>query len=297
MQASGLTPMSGRSSIKDVPASKARVVVLVLNWNNWIDTVDCLVSLQGLDYANVQTLVLDNGSTDGSAEHIREWFPQVEIVELGKNLGFAKGNNAGIRIAMERGAEYVWLLNNDTIVDPKALRAMVARAEADPQVGAVGSTLYYAADPECMQAWGGGYVNFWLGRSGHFRKPVSDKKIQFLTAASLLVRRATVESVGLLDEEFFLYWEDADYSFRMRRAGWKLAVAGDSRVWHKESATAGRSGTQLDTNFSRSAVRFFRANSPIPLMSIGVCAVLRLAKRALAGNWGRVQAVYVGLRR
>src|ERR1700756_3033913 len=99
-----------------------RVFILLLNWNNWKDTNECLNSLERLDYDEWEVIVLDNGSTDGSVERIREKFPEVEIIQLKANLGFSAGNNAGIRVALERGAEYVWLLNNDTTVSPKALR-------------------------------------------------------------------------------------------------------------------------------------------------------------------------------
>lgn len=272
------------------------VWVISLNWNNWKLTNDCLASLQGLEYDDFKVIVLDNGSTDGSVDCIRERFPEVEIMELGANHGFAKGSNAGIRVALERGAEYVWLLNNDTTVDPKALRALVERAESDPSIGAVGSAIYYMSEPERLQAWGGGYVNFWLGRPRRFFSPVADEKIQFLMGASLLLRRSALESVGLLDEEFFLYWEDAEYCFRMRRAGWRLAVAGDSKVWHKVSATAGKKGVPLDPTLSRSAVRFFERNSPTPLISIWVSVFFRIAKRALAGDWARVRGVWTGLK-
>ena len=271
--------------------------IVVLNWNNGEFTNDCIASLQGLEYDDFKVIVLDNGSTDRSVECIRERFPEVEIMELGVNHGFAKGNNAGIRVALEHGAEYVWLLNNDTTVDPNALRALVEKAESNPNIGAVGSAIYYMSEPERLQAWGGGYVNFWLGRPHHFFRPVGDEKIQFLMGASLLLRRSALESVGLLDEGFFLYWEDADYCFRMRRAGWRLAVAGDSRVWHKACATTGKKGVPLDATLSRSTVRFFQANSPLPLISIGVSVFLRTAKRALAGDWSRVRGVWTGLKR
>src|SRR2546425_647264 len=155
------------------------VYILVLNWNNWKDTNECLASLQGLDYNHWKVIVLDNGSTDGSLRHIRERHPEVEIMKLGENLGFAKGNNAGIRAAVERGAEYVWLLNNDTEVDPGALRALVETAESDPRIGAVGSAIYSMAKPEQLLAWGGGYINFWLGRSRHFVSPMSDNQLEF----------------------------------------------------------------------------------------------------------------------
>jgi GT2 family glycosyltransferase len=269
---------------------------VLLNWNGWKDTVECLSSLQKLEYGNNRALVVDNGSTNDSVQHIRAQFPQVEIIEMGKNLGFAGGCNAGIRAAIDRGAEYVWLLNNDTTVDAGALRAMVDRAEADPKVGAVGSAIFSAAEPERLQAWGGGYVNFWLGRSRHFVGPVRDEQIQFLTGASLLLRRRTLGELGLLDEGFFMYWEDADYCFRLRRAGWRLAVAGDSKVWHKEQGSIGEKSALLDTYFNRSATRFFEKNAPTPFIPIWAGITLRIGKRTIAGDWKRARAVWAGVK-
>jgi GT2 family glycosyltransferase len=269
------------------------VNVLVLNWNNWRDTNECLASLQGLDYGDWRVIVLDNGSTDGSVLRIRERFPQVEIMELGKNLGYARGNNAGIRAALERGAEYVWLLNNDTTVDSKALWALVEKAESDPGIGAVGSAIYSMAQPDQLQSWGGGHVSR-IGRSHHFTGPVSNERVQFLTGASLFLRCSAVKNIGLLDEGFFMYWEDADYCFRMRRAGWKLAVSGDSKVWHKEQGTVGKKSERLDFQFSKSAVRFYHRNSSIPFLPIAITILLRIAKRAMVGDWKSVRAVWAG---
>jgi len=217
-------------------------------------------------------------------------------MELGGNLGFAKGYNAGIQAALERGAEYIWLLNNDTTVDAKALSAMIEKAQSDPGLGAVGSAIYCMAEPKCLQAWGGGYVSFWLGRSRHFLKPVPDQKIEFLTGASLLLRRPVLEALGLMDETFFLYWEDADYCFRLRKAGWHLGVAGDSKVWHKENATIGKKSEKLDFHFNKSAVYFYRKYARMPLVPTSVSITARLAKRLMTGDWKRLRAVWVGAR-
>jgi GT2 family glycosyltransferase len=283
------------STAQPLNGSLGPVYVLLLNWNNWKDTNECLASLRALDYEGWKAIVLDNGSTDGSVQRIREKHPGVEIMELGENLGFAKGNNAGIRAALERSAEYVWVLNNDTTVDPKALRAMVEKAESDPKIGAVGSAIYSTEERERIQAWGGGHVNFLLGRSRHFSAPVSDEKLQFITGASLLVRRRALEELGLFDEGFFMYCEDADYCFRLRRAGWRLAVAGDSKVWHKEQGSVGRKSALLDTYFNRSVKRFFERNAPIPFIPIWAGTTLRIAKRVIAGEWKRVRAVWAGV--
>lgn len=267
------------------------VYIVVVNWNNWRDTNECLASLRALAYSNFTVLLVDNGSTDGSACEIRKAYPKVMVIETGKNLGFAGGNNAGIRKALEHGAQYIWLLNNDTKVAPDSLRALVRMGEENPRIGVVGSVIYHMAEPERLQAWGGGRVNFWLGRSRHFIRPVADRKLEFITGASLFVRKQVLESVGLLDEQFFMYWEDSDFCFRVRRSGGLLGVARDSRVWHKESATAGRDRVFLDLTFGASAALFFRKHAPLPAYSISVGGGLRIAKRLLSGNWRRAQAV------
>jgi GT2 family glycosyltransferase len=272
------------------------VYVLVLNWNNWKDTNKCLASLQGLAYTAWKVIVVDNGSTDGSVHHIRDEHPAVEVLELEKNGGFAKGNNAGIRRALERKADYVWLLNNDTTVSPDALRALVTKAESHPRLGALGSAIYSMAEPDRLQVWGGGRVNFWLGRSRHFVEPLPDQKIEFLTGASLFLRRSALEAVGLLDEGFFMYWEDADYCFRLRRAGWGAAVAGDSRVWHKEQGSVGKKSVLLDAYFNKSAKRFFARHAPLPLIPIWTGITLRVAKRLILGDWERARAVWAASR-
>lgn len=273
---------------------RPKVYVIVLNWNAWADTAACLRSIACLHYENSKCVVVDNGSTDGSNSRIRDEFAQVEIIESGQNLGFAAGCNLGIRHALACGADYVWLLNNDTTVDARALCALVEKAETDPRVGAVGSEIFFMDAPGRVQAWGGGYVNFWLGRSRHFLKSVPDQKIQFLTGASLLTSRRALESVGMLDEGFFMYWEDADYCFRLRRAGWRLAVAGESRVWHKVSASVGGGSVRMDTYFNASAFRFFQKHATAP-SRLWIGCSLRLLKRIIARDWERTRAVWVGM--
>ena len=124
------------------------VYIILLNWHGWRDTIACLDSLASLDYTNYHLQVVDNGSTDNSVACIRAAHPEVSIIETGRNLGFSGGCNVGVRRALEEGADYIWLLNNDTTVDPQALSAMVAVAETDPKVGAIGSVLYYLDNPK-----------------------------------------------------------------------------------------------------------------------------------------------------
>ncbi|MDD2923603.1 glycosyltransferase family 2 protein [Rhodoferax sp.] len=270
-----------------------RVDVVVLNWNGWRDTLGCIASLQKLEYPNFSLIVVDNGSTDGSAEHLLRHQPGLELLQTGANLGFGGGCNVGIRKALERGADYVWLINSDATVDPQALSEMVAVAEQNPAVGAVGSVLYEVAPADQVQLWGGGKVQLWRGGSRHQRQPA---ELDFVSGASLLLRREALQAIGLFDEQsFFMYWEDTDLGFRLRQAGWRLAVAAGSRVWHQQSASLGQGSPLLDEYFTRSGVRFLRRHAPLPWFSVSVMVGLMLLKRLFAGQLARVRAVIKGV--
>lgn len=269
-----------------------RVEVVVLNWNGWRDTLDCVASLQKQNYANFGLIVVDNGSTDGSPEHILGHHPFVELLQTGANLGFGGGCNAGIRAALERNADYVWLINSDSTVDVGALSEMVVTAEHNSQIGAVGSVLYEMDQVDQVQLWGGGKVQFWSGRSRHQLKP---SRLDFVSGASLLLRREALEMIGLFDDQiFFMYWEDTDLGFRLRQAGWQLAVAEKSRVWHKQSASLGKGSQLLDEYFTRSGVRFLRRYAPVPGLSVMFMVGRLLLKRLLMGKLDRVRAVLNG---
>ena len=271
-----------------------RVAVVVLNWNGWQDTVQCVGSLLLMDYANFDMLLVDNGSTDGSVDHIQNAFPFVDILQTGANLGFGGGCNVGIRHAMMRGAEYVWLINSDATVHRSALSALVKMADQNPALGSVGSVLYEADQVTQIQLWGGGRVNLWLGTSRHCRSP---GPIDFVSGASVLLRCAALQKVGLFDEDrYFMYWEDTDLAYRMRNSGWQLAVATDSKIWHKQSASLGKGSLLLDQYATQSCVRFLRRHAPVPMLSIGLMLLRMVAKRALIGNPGRIAAVLKGFR-
>lgn len=271
-----------------------RVAIVVLNWNGWQDTVACVASLQALTYGNFEILVVDNASTDDSVAEIRSAFPDVTLLQSGANLGFGGGCNVGIRHALALGADYVWLINSDATVDPAALTALVHVADTDPALGSVGSVLYEADKPDQVQLWGGGRVNLWLGRSNHC---VVAGPISFISGASLLLRRAALEQVGLFDEAlFFMYWEDTDLGFRLARAGWQLAVAEDSKVWHKQSASLGLGNPLLDEYATRSCVRFLRRHAPVPSLSIALVLVRMVVKRIMIGRPDRLMAVLRGYR-
>lgn len=269
-----------------------RVDVVVLNWNGWQDTIACLASLQLQDYPGFNLLVVDNGSTDGSVDQIKQAMPSVELLQTGANLGFGGGCNAGMRHAFSRGADYVWLINSDATADPHALSALVRKADQNSGLGSVGSVVYEADATDRIQLWGGGRVQLWSGQSTHRRWP---GPLDFISGASVLLRREAMAEVGFFDEStFFMYWEDTDLGFRLRQAGWQLAVAEDSRVWHKQSASVGKRSPLLDRYFTRSGVRFLRRYAPIPFISISLLLGRMLVKRAIMGQSARVRAVVAG---
>ncbi len=210
---------------------------VVLNWNRWEDTIGCLDSLRKSTYPRLVTTVVDNGSTDGSAERIRKAHPDVGVIDLPENVGFAAGNNVGIRRALDEGAGWVWVLNNDTSVEPDALDAMVREGERSERTGIVGSVLYYFDEPDKVQAWGGGRFRRLLGTADVMTSPGSEPT--FITGASSLLRAEMLEDVGLYDESYFFYVEDVDLSFRAHLRGWRLRVAADSKILHKVAATLG----------------------------------------------------------
>lgn len=218
-----------------------KVYVIVLNWNGKEDTVECLESLRSTEYDNYQVVLVDNGSEDDSVKTVKENFPEVEIVETGKNLGFAGGNNVGINYAIEKGAEYVFLINNDTTVNSKYLEKLVEVAESNPQIGLAGSKIFYQQEPDTIW-FAGGKINWLKNKGEHIGLNQKDspeynktKEVDYLTGCALLIKKEVIEKIGVLAEDYFLYYEDTDYSLRAKNAGYKIIYVPESVIYHKVS--------------------------------------------------------------
>lgn len=272
--------------------SGAPAAIIVLNWNGWCDTLACLDSLTRLDYPNYEVIVVDNGSTDGSVEHIRNARPDVKLLEAGANLGFSGGCNLGIRDALSRGFEYVWLLNNDTEADPHALSALVDTAESDPTIGAVGSVIYHMDQPDTVQEWGGGYVNLWNGRMTIMTAPAT---LNYLSGCSLLIPTRVLRRAGPFNERFFVYWEDIDLSQRLLELGYQLAVASESQIRHRGSASTGRGSTLQAFYFHRSATLFYRLHTPFPIFPTLALLVRRTIRWVLKRQPENIPATWRGV--
>ncbi|MEN6371575.1 MAG: glycosyltransferase family 2 protein [Armatimonadota bacterium] len=229
-----------------------KVAIIVLAWNGRDDTLECLKSLEDIDYPDFRVILVDNGSTDGTAEAVRSAFPDVEVIETGQNLGFAGGNNTGIRHALDSGADAVLLLNNDTVVAPEFLSSLVQVLYRSDDIAAVNPLIYYYDQPDVVWSAGGEidrrtgiayqrYVD--IKDAGQFKGVTA---VDYGVGAALLICREALEKVGLLDPDYFLYYEESDWCFRAKDAGYKTIFTPESKIWHKVSrGFEGRSAAQL----------------------------------------------------
>lgn len=217
----------------------AKVCIIILNWNGFDDTVECLESLKETTYPNYEVIVVDNASTGDDVKILQEKFGDyIHIIRNDSNYGFAKGNNIGIRYALQRNAAYVLLLNNDTIVDAQFLHELVSVAEADMSLGILCPMIYWYDQPDSVWFGGGFKVRLYRGTCTESRKEGSDQPLirsEVATGAAMLIRRETIEKIGLLPEYYFFGVEDIDYSLGALKAGFGIAVATKSKVWHKGS--------------------------------------------------------------
>lgn len=235
------------------------ISIILVNWNGKDDTLACLASLKVLSPQSsvFSTIVVDNGSTDNSVEVIRREFPDVEVIETGKNLGFTGGNNIGIRRALEAGADFVWLLNNDTTADKNALTALID-AFADRRVGIAGSKIYFAPGHEFHKEkyqkkeqgkvlwYAGGLIDWKNMYASHRGVDEVDngqydrtQETSFVTGCSMMVRKDVFEKIGLLDEKLFAYLEDLDFCLRAKQMGYALFYVPQSILWHKNASSSG----------------------------------------------------------
>lgn len=253
----------------EIPEGKS-VYIILLNWNGLEDTLECIESCRALSYRPASIVVVDNASSDGSEEVLRCSFPDLAVLQTGSNLGYAGGNNVGIRYALSRGADYVWLLNNDTTVHPEALSELVRVAEAEPQAGILGSKILCYADPTLIW-FAGGWVQADRGETGHIGLGVPDQgqfdavtETGYVTGCSLLVKRAVIEQVGMMDEAYFLYFEESEWCLRAKRQGYRLLYAPGSIVWHKESVSTRKIAGAWVYYMTRNRLYFMSRNGGRP---------------------------------
>jgi len=279
------------------------VHVILLNWNRCDDTLECLASLRSSTYHPLHLLVVDQHSNDSSPSRIRATYPEVEVVELGQNVGFAAGMNAGICHALEKRATHLLLLNNDTIVHPEMVAELMAQLK--PGVGMVGPAIFYYDRPVEVWSTGGDIHPLLLEMSGNHGRdralPSQPEAQGFLSGCALLMPRATVERVGLWDERFFMYYEDLDYCLRIKESGLTLVLAPAAHLWHKVSASSGGSASPAERyQMAKSSGLYFRKymelwRAPFILLFRLGSALLWTWRLARQARWNALAAYWHGL--
>jgi len=275
------------------------IYAIILNWNGKTDTCQCLSSLRVVreKQLSLSVVVVDNGSTDGSFKEIKEKFSWAHCIDAGKNLGFSGGNNIGIKYAQDEQAKYIWLLNNDTVVDKNVLCAI--SSFSNPYVGAVGSKIYFYKGCEYHKGrykksdlgnvlWYAGGIIDWnnvlashrgVDEVDHGQSDV-EVKTDFITGCSFFIRTSIIKQVGLLDESYFMYMEDLDYSLRIQQAGFKTVFNPTSIVWHKNASSSDGSGSSLHEYYqTRNRLKIGMKYAPLRTK----LALLREGVRILAG--------------
>ena len=252
--------------------NKLKVCAVILNVVDTPGLIDCLLSLNKVLSDNLEILVVHNGPRSPEFERaVRSASAKIsEVIFTGSNRGFAAGNNAGIKRAMESGAEYVLLLNDDTVIAPDSIDRLLAEAQKDPATGMLGPRILYFSDPD--KIWFSGAI--FIPNKCAFSFPGADQyqssyehfepeSTDYVTGCAVLVSRRLIEAVGLLDERFFLYWEDSDWGFRAARAGFKSVIVPSAKIWHKVSASSGGTDSALKAYYkTRSQLLFAALYSP-----------------------------------
>lgn len=246
-----------------------RVLILIVNWNGAEVLGECLSSLAAVTRPDYEILVVDNASSDGSVDLVRERYPDVHVIESSENLLYAGGNNLGLQWGLERDFGLFLLLNNDTEVEADFLEPLVRASMQSDRAGIFGSKIFYADREETIW-YAGGRVGRWTGTISHegLRKKEGEwedvpRRTDYVTGCCLLIRREVLEAIGLLDEGYHMYAEDVDFCLRARKAGFECRYVPESRLWHKISSASG-GGLTAYKLYHRivSTARLFRLHFP-----------------------------------
>lgn len=262
--------------------STPKIAVVILNWNGKEDTLECLESVFKSNYPNLYVVVVDNGSRDDSVPAIRRAFPATRLLEAGENLGYAGGNNVGIGHALEEGSDYIFILNNDTLVPPDTISKLVTAAGEKPQAGVFGPVIYDATKPNRIVTAGERLTsdrNLAIENIAHgeVEPPIQDQcyPVDWVTGAAFFLRRSAIEQIGLFDERFFLVYEESDWCFRAKRKGLLAMVVPNASVLHKVSASFDGEDSPLRVYFNRRNRLLFAEKH------LGVAVLLKLGFQGL----------------
>lgn len=287
----------------EMQSSAPLVYAVVLTFNHYEDTHESLTSIQQLNYKNLKILVVDNGSTDGTPEKVQADFPEVEVIETGHNLGVPWGYNVGFSYTLQAGAEYVLMLNNDTVVDPQLLMHLMAAGEPDPQAGIMVPKILYYDDPEVVWSVGGRYRKFppahvILGQdrpSSEFDEPFY---LEYALSCGLLIHRRAFESAGLFDPGYFFFFDDWDFTHRVRAHGLHIIFVPEAEMWHKVSKSTRDSNKAsfFWKTWGESSARFYRRHGRPVWLSLPVHIGYIMVREFIKGNGRMLKHFWAGVR-
>jgi GT2 family glycosyltransferase len=242
-----------------------RICILTTTWNRVSKTLQCLESVFAQDCSAFSVLLVDNGSTDGTVQLVTEYFPEVSVIALPRNIGFAAAYNVGLRWALEENFQFIFLINNDTILAPDCLSRLLQEAEAADSIALVTAKIYFESEPD--RIWSVG------GRLSPWTLEIVDKgdnqldqgqwstarDIDFAPLCGVLIDGHALKTIGLLDEGYFVYYEDMDFCRKARLAGFRLRLAPDAHMWHAVSASSGGRHSPMERYWmAQSSGRYFR---------------------------------------
>ncbi len=263
------------------------IFIILLNWNGKQDTVECIESLQKVITSH-HLIIVDNGSADGSKEAVRKKFPQVTWIENKKNLGYAEGNNVGIHYALRKEASFILILNNDTIVAPNFLEAFLETIEKNPNIAILGAKPHLYDHPKKLDHLGG----MWNPRKGQFdliglrdgeEKWNCLRPLDYVCGCALFAKAEVFQKIGGFDPRFFLFWEESDWCFRAKRAGYVSYFCPEAKLWHKVSASFNRQKVSTTYFWWRNRLLWIKLNCKrkeryFLFSKIFFCEVCRLCK-------------------
>jgi len=277
------------------------VYCIILCYNGIQLTLDCLQSLYCQDYDNLQVMVVDNGSQDHTTEIIKHKFPQTVILENGENLGYAEGNNTGIKFAVQRGADFIFLVNNDTWVSKECISSLVDVFQATPGVGAAGPMVYAGEGDKIISSAGGaiewgkaGAINVGMGEqdTGQYKH----RYVDFINGCGILVSKDVVKNAGMLDPLYFMYWEETDWCMRIKKKGYSIIFEPASLMIHKAPIESVDLGPTTLYYLTRNRFLFFMrhatgAYKPISVMKAFHGAIRGVIQSRSQGKYAHSRAM------
>jgi len=283
------------------------VGIITVTWNQVEKTLACLETIFSLDYPEFDVILIDNGSTDGTVAKVQQRFPDVKVTALPQNVGFAKGYNVGLHQCAVNDYPFLFLLNNDTLLAPDVLTHLIEHMRQQPEVGMASAKIYFADEPTRIWSVGGMINPKNLEVTDKFDNMLDQgqlaeiRSLDFVPLCGVLIRGQLIAEIGFLDERFFVYYEDMDFSRRARQAGYQISLVPDAKIWHAVSSSSGGADSPNERYWmARSSVIFFRKHGSPKQAPVIICwrsvSAVRTSFRLLGQrNFSSLRAYWRGL--